>query len=65
MNRDAKNISSSVRPQIEMTKNNIRNSAGRWFDADGCVGKTAIKELRQYGIQIEYNRARGSYRLAA
>ena len=65
MNRDAKNISSSVRPLIETTKNNIRNSQGRWFDCDGYVGKTALKELRQHGIKIEYSRDRGSYRLAA
>lgn len=62
MNRDAKNISSSLRPQIEMTKGHIRNSGGKWFDADGYVGKTAIKELRAAGWEIKYNKDRGSYR---
>ena len=65
MNRDAKNISSSLRPQIEMAKRHIRNSAGRWFDADGYVGKKALKELREVGWEIEYNNARGSYRTVA
>ncbi len=64
MNRDSKNISSSVRPQIEMTKGHIRTSAGRWFDCDGYVGKTAIKELRASGVKIEHDRIRGSYRLS-
>lgn len=63
MNRDAKNISSSLRPQIEMTKGHIRTSGGKWFDADGYVGKTAIKELRAGGWNIEYNKDRGSYRI--
>lgn len=63
MNRDAKNISSSLRPLIEMSKGHIRTSGGRWFDADGYVGKTAIKELRKSGWSIEYNRDRGSYRI--
>ena len=63
MNRDAKNISSSLRPQIETTKGHIRASNGKWFDADGYVGKTAIKELRAAGWIIEYDRTRGSYRV--
>jgi hypothetical protein len=62
MNRDAKNISCSARPQIEMTKAHIRSSRGAWFDSDGYVGRVAIKELRAGGWIIEYSRRRGSYR---
>lgn len=63
MNRDAKCISRSLRPRIEIFKNHIRNSGGRWFDADGYVGKTAVRELRAAGLHITYNRERGSYRI--
>lgn len=63
MNRDAKNISRSLRPQIEMIKTSILTSAGRWFDADGYTGKTALRELRAAGLRILFDRARSSYRL--
>jgi hypothetical protein len=63
MNRDAKNIKSNSRIQIHTCKCQIMTTNGRWFDADGHVGKTAIKELRTSGWAIEYNKERGSYRI--
>lgn len=58
-----KTISSSLRPQIELCKGHILTSGGRWFDADGYVGKTAVRELRQSGTNIEYDPNRQSYRV--
>lgn len=64
MNRHAKRISNSLRPQIDNVKGYILEAIdrGSYFDADGYVGKTAIKELRQAGFKIKYYRERGSYK---
>ena len=60
MNRDAKNISSSLRPQIDHVKGYIRN-ATRPFDGNGYVFTTALKELRKEGLNIKRNRAMCNY----
>ena len=60
MNRDAKNISSSLRPQIETIKGYIVDSV-RPFDGDTYAFKTAIKELRAAGHLIERRRAMCHY----
>jgi hypothetical protein len=65
MNRDAKNIRTTCRPQIDNIKLAILTSAGRWFDIYGHAGTTALRELRRTGHRIEYNRTRASYRLVA
>jgi hypothetical protein len=64
MNKDAKRISNSWRPQIDIVKGYILSALDRgvYFDADGYVGKTAIKELRQAGFKIKYYRERRSYK---
>lgn len=63
MNRNSKTIRSHSLTGIHTLKCQILTTAGRWFDADGNAGKSAIKELRASGHVIEYNRERGSYRL--
>jgi hypothetical protein len=65
MNRFAKTISTSLRPQIDIVKGYILSALDRgvYFDTDGYVGKTAIKELRQAGFKIKYCRKRGSYKV--
>lgn len=55
MNRDAKNISSSHRPEITKIKGYIREAKGA-FDGCGYPFKQALKELRQEGYKITYNR---------
>ena len=68
MNRDAKCISRSLRPDIERVKSCIRDNAfGRrcMFDGDGFVFKTALKEMRaellKSGIRIKYERKGAVY----
>ena len=51
MNKDAKTISNSLRPQIEKVKSYIRD-AKRPFDGDGYIFKQAVKELRNEGLNI-------------
>lgn len=50
--------------KIDIVKGYILSALDRdvYFDADGYVGKTAIKELRQAGFKIKYYRERGSYK---
>lgn len=60
MNKDAKRINPSQRPQIEMYKGHIRSSK-RGFDGDGYPFHKAIKELRKEGYKIIYNRAKALY----
>lgn len=60
MNRDSKTISRSMRPKIENMKCNIR-AAVRPFDGSGSVFKTAIKELREEGIEIRYVAEKAHY----
>ena len=52
MNRDAKRISNSLRPQIETIKGYIRDAV-RPFDGDGYTFRQAVKELRAEGWRIE------------
>lgn len=61
MNRDSKNISSSLRPQIETIKSNIRNSKGTGFDGTGYPFKQALKELRAEGLNIKHVRSKCHY----
>lgn len=61
MNRDAKRISTSFRSEIERTKSAIRNSNGRGFDGMGYVFKQAVKELREKGMNIVYDKEKCSY----
>lgn len=60
MNRNAKNISSSLRPQIEIVKGYIRSSE-RPFDGDGYVFQKAVSELRKSGWVIKFIRAKDHY----
>lgn len=60
MNRDAKNISRSLRPQIEMTKGYIRTATTLFF-GDGYPFRQAIHELRKAGLKIKYHRSKGHY----
>ena len=60
MNRDAKTIKCSLRPDIEIVKGYIRDSI-RPFDGSGYVFKSAIKELRDEGIKILYIKEKCHY----
>lgn len=53
MQRGSKNISSSLRPNIDRIKSYIMSSE-RPFDGDGYVFKTALKELRKLGLNFKY-----------
>lgn len=53
MNRGAKSIKCTMRPQIENIKCNIRDSV-RPFDGDGYAFKTALKELKADGMHFKY-----------
>jgi hypothetical protein len=53
MNRDAKTISSSCRPEIERVKSYILDAV-RPFDGDGYIFRTALSELRKEGVKIAY-----------
>lgn len=57
-----KRIKSNIRSAIDATKGNIISSFG-WFDVDGYIGRTAIRELRASGYEIRYDNKRGSYRV--
>ena len=67
MNRDAKKINSSSRPDIEKVKSYIRMDDGRGFDGDGYVFKTAVremkKELEPQGQTIKLNRTDWMYHI--
>jgi hypothetical protein len=60
MNKDAKNIKVSLRPEIERVKGYIRD-AKRPFDGDGYVFKTALKELRKEGLNITHIKEKCHY----
>lgn len=60
MNRDAKTISCSQRPDIERVKSYIINSI-RPFDGSGYVFKTALSELRKQGLNIVYIKEKCHY----
>lgn len=60
MNKDAKRISNNLRTQISITKSHILHSKNYFYGA-GYVFKTAIKELRDEGIKIIYNRSKDGY----
>ncbi|MEM7298663.1 MAG: hypothetical protein AAF391_10410 [Bacteroidota bacterium] len=60
MNRDAKNISSNHRPEIEKIKGYIRATTNS-FDGVGYPFKQAIKELRNEGYTIKLNRTTWMY----
>lgn len=53
MQRGAKRISNSIRPQIDNIKSEIRGAV-RPFDGCGSAFKTALQELRAEGIAIKY-----------
>jgi hypothetical protein len=53
MNRFSKTIKSTMRPQIENIKCNIREGS-RPFDGDGYTFKKALAELRKEGLEIKY-----------
>uniref|UniRef100_A0A6M3XXN9 Uncharacterized protein n=1 Tax=viral metagenome TaxID=1070528 RepID=A0A6M3XXN9_9ZZZZ len=61
MNRDAKRISISLRPEIELTKSNIRNTNGHGFCGTGYVFKKALSELRKSGAVIVFDKNVCSY----
>ena len=65
MNRHAKRISNSCRPEIERTKGYIRNSNGKWFDGSGYIFKVALREMRESGYVIKYNRKKCSYHVVS
>lgn len=60
MNKDAKNISSTLRPEIERVKGYIRDTR-RPFDGNGYVFRTALTELRREGFYIRYDRKQCHY----
>lgn len=60
MNKDAKRINPSLRPQIEKVKGYIRDSL-RPFDGNGYIFKTAISELKKEGLQIKYIKEKCHY----
>ena len=61
MNRDAKRINPNHTAAINRVKGYIRNSNGRGFYDDGYVFKTAVRQLRQEGMNIVYDRIKCSY----
>lgn len=54
MNRHAKSIKSTLRPQIENIKGYILDSK-RGFDGTGYAFKKAMSELRRDGHSINYD----------
>tara|TARA_R110000824_G_scaffold154155_2_gene326096 strand:- start:302 stop:502 length:201 start_codon:yes stop_codon:yes gene_type:complete len=64
MNRNAKRISSSLRPNIDRVKGFILEAInkGKSFDVDGYVGKTALSEVRKLGYNIKYFRDECHYK---
>ena len=50
----------TLRPRVENLKVYILDSKGRGFDGDSLI-KVAIRELRQNGHKIIYNREKCSY----
>lgn len=60
MNKDAKNIRCTVRPEIERVKGYIRD-ASRPFDGSGYIFRTALRELRREGMIIRYDRNLSHY----
>ena len=60
MNRDAKRINPSLRPQIDQLKHRIRHT-DNMFDGNGYAFETAIRELRKEGIPIKYDRRAAVY----
>lgn len=60
MDRDAKRINPSQRPQIEKVKSYIRYAV-RPFDGTGRIFKTAISELRKEGLSIIYIKEKCHY----
>lgn len=53
MNRHSKRISTSLRPQIENIKSNIRSFSGRGFDGDGYPFKQALKEMKVELLNVQ------------
>ena len=64
MNRDAKRISSSLRPDIDRVKGFILEAVnkGKTFDVDGYFGKTALSEVRKLGYNIKYFKNKCHYK---
>ncbi len=60
MNKNAKTIGNSLRPQIEITKSYMRCST-RPIWGDGYVFKKALSEIRKEGIVMSLNKTTGDY----
>jgi len=60
MNRDSKTIKSNFRGQIGILKNRMRHATTP-FDGDGYPFKQALKEIRNEGIKINYDRTKYRY----
>lgn len=55
-----KRINPSLRPQIDTLKNKMRFTSAP-FDGTGTAFKTALKELREEGINIIYDKIKCRY----
>lgn len=60
MQRGSKSIKCTMRPQIENTKCNIRDSI-RPFDGTGYAFKAAIRELKAEGMTFKYIKEKCHY----
>ena len=60
MAKGSKTISNSLRPKIDSIKCMIRYSI-RPFDGTGYIFKTAIKELRNEGLNIKHQKDKCNY----
>lgn len=60
MNRHAKTISNSVKPKIRTLKSQIASTKNP-FDGCGYIFKQALKELREEGFVIKYQKEKCRY----
>lgn len=60
MNKDSKRINSNFRGQIGVLKNRMRHATTP-FDGTGYPFKQALKEVRNEGIDIIYNKVKCHY----